>query len=65
LPQKESLPDAISSEQDGIPGDNEHGERERLLTELSELRNQLLAHLQEKITFSLKMKMRTLMPHTS
>ncbi|WJX90794.1 hypothetical protein P8452_72654 [Trifolium repens] len=32
----------------------EHGERERLLTELSELRDQLLVHLQEKFTFSMK-----------
>ncbi|XP_058757303.1 kinesin-like protein KIN-12C [Vicia villosa] len=32
----------------------EHGERERLLTELSELRDQLLVHLQEKCTFSMK-----------
>ncbi|AES92050.2 kinesin motor domain protein [Medicago truncatula] len=32
----------------------EHGERERLLTELSELRHQLLVHLQEKVTFSVK-----------
>ncbi|CAJ2651293.1 unnamed protein product [Trifolium pratense] len=32
----------------------EHGERERLLAELSELRDQLLVHLQEKFTFSMK-----------
>ncbi|TKY54300.1 Phragmoplast orienting kinesin-1 [Spatholobus suberectus] len=32
----------------------EHGERERLLTELSELRDQLLVHLQGKFTFSMK-----------
>ncbi|XP_050921281.1 kinesin-like protein KIN-12C isoform X3 [Lathyrus oleraceus] len=32
----------------------EHGEREKLLTELSELRDQLLVHLQEKCTFSMK-----------
>ncbi|KAH1116640.1 hypothetical protein GLYMA_17G038700v4 [Glycine max] len=32
----------------------EHGERERLLTELSELRDQLLVHLQEKFTYSMK-----------
>ncbi|XP_027331846.1 kinesin-like protein KIN-12C [Abrus precatorius] len=30
----------------------EHGEQERLLTELSELRDQLLVHLQEKNSFS-------------
>ncbi|KAK8471014.1 hypothetical protein PHAVU_003G119700 [Phaseolus vulgaris] len=32
----------------------EHGERERLLTELSELRDQLLVNLQGKFTFSMK-----------
>ncbi|XP_027192463.1 kinesin-like protein KIN-12C isoform X2 [Cicer arietinum] len=32
----------------------EHGEREKLLTEISELRDQLLGHLQEKITVSMK-----------
>ncbi|KAK7264770.1 hypothetical protein RJT34_32380 [Clitoria ternatea] len=32
----------------------EHGERDRLLTELSELRDQLLVHLEEKFTSSLK-----------
>ncbi|XP_014509145.1 kinesin-like protein KIN-12C [Vigna radiata var. radiata] len=32
----------------------EHGERERLLTELSELRDQLLGNLQGKFTFSMK-----------
>ncbi|KAF7836879.1 kinesin-like protein KIN-12C isoform X1 [Senna tora] len=32
----------------------EHGERERLLTELSELRDQLVVNLQEKITFSMQ-----------